>query len=63
VLAWSQGVATLANAFHDVKFIREEVRGMDEWLSSCVENAPPRPRRKSARDTLQRRAGQPSFKE
>jgi AcrR family transcriptional regulator len=37
VLAWSQGVATLANTFHDEKFIREEVRGMDEWLASCVE--------------------------
>jgi TetR/AcrR family transcriptional repressor of nem operon len=55
VLAWSQGVATLANAFHDEKFIREEVRGMDEWLSSCVESAAPRARRKSSR--------QPRFKE
>jgi TetR/AcrR family transcriptional repressor of nem operon len=37
VLAWSQGVATLASAFHDEKFIRQEVRQMCEWLSSYTQ--------------------------
>ncbi len=39
LLARSQGVATLANAFHDEKFIRHEVRQMLDWLQSCMENA------------------------
>ena len=34
LLARSQGVATLANAFHDEKFIRQEVSQMDTWLAS-----------------------------
>jgi TetR/AcrR family transcriptional regulator, transcriptional repressor for nem operon len=34
LLARSQGVATLANAFHDEKFIRNEVRQMCDWLKS-----------------------------
>ena len=34
LLARSQGVATLANAFHDEKFIRQEVSQMDAWLAS-----------------------------
>ncbi len=33
LLARSQGVATLANAFHDEAFIRAEVGRMDAWLS------------------------------
>ncbi|MCM5678947.1 TetR/AcrR family transcriptional regulator [Schlegelella sp. S2-27] len=40
LLAMSQGVATLAHAFHDEKFIREEVRRMHEWLTSCLGDAP-----------------------
>lgn len=36
LLGRSQGVATLANAFRDEKFIREEVRQMNEWLDACV---------------------------
>lgn len=36
VLARSQGVATLANAFHDEAFLRREVRQMDAWLDACV---------------------------
>jgi AcrR family transcriptional regulator len=63
VLAWSQGVATLANAFQDEKLIREEVRGMDQWLASCAENAPPRARRKRTGGTRSRQPGQPRFKE
>lgn len=39
LLARSQGVATLANAFHDEKFIRQEVRQMHDWLASCKGNA------------------------
>lgn len=36
LLARSQGVATLANAFHDEAFIRSEVKQMYEWLQSCA---------------------------
>jgi AcrR family transcriptional regulator len=39
LLARSQGVATLANAFHDEKFIKQEVKQMCEWLRSCTESA------------------------
>jgi TetR/AcrR family transcriptional repressor of nem operon len=39
VLGRSQGVATLANAFHDEKYIRQEVRQMETWLKTCVINA------------------------
>jgi TetR/AcrR family transcriptional repressor of nem operon len=39
LLARSQGVAVLANAFHDEKFVKEEVRQMCDWLKSCAENA------------------------
>lgn len=38
LLAWSQGIATLANAFHDEKFIRVEVRQLEGWLQSLVAN-------------------------
>jgi hypothetical protein len=36
LLARSQGVATLANAFHDERFIKNEVKQMYDWLSSCT---------------------------
>jgi len=39
LLARSQGVATLANAFHDETFIRAEVRQMGAWLDTCAEGA------------------------
>lgn len=39
LLARSQGVAMLANAFHDEKFIKQEVKQMCDWLRSCEENA------------------------
>jgi AcrR family transcriptional regulator len=39
LLARSQGVATLANAFHDEAFIRQEVEQMCDWLRSCTETA------------------------
>jgi AcrR family transcriptional regulator len=38
LLARSQGVATLANAFHDEKFIRQEVADMCAWLRRCEED-------------------------
>jgi TetR/AcrR family transcriptional repressor of nem operon len=38
LLARSQGVATLANAFNDEKFIKQEVKQLDDWLDSYVEN-------------------------
>lgn len=34
LLARSQGVATLANAFHDENFIRQEVGQMCDWLAA-----------------------------
>jgi AcrR family transcriptional regulator len=40
LLARSQGVATLASAFHDEKFIRREVQQMCDWLRSCTEERP-----------------------
>jgi len=39
LLARSQGVATLANAFHEEKFIKHEVQQMSDWLSSCINSA------------------------
>jgi len=39
LLARSQGVATLANAFHDEKFIKQEVQQMYDWLTSCTLSA------------------------
>jgi hypothetical protein len=39
ILARSQGVATLANAFHDETFIKQEVRQMCDWLDSYTESA------------------------
>lgn len=36
VLAMSQGVAMLANAFHDDKFIQREVQQMYDWLASVT---------------------------
>jgi len=37
LLARSQGVAMLANAFHDEKFIKQEVKQMCDWLRTCEE--------------------------
>ncbi|MGQ9426420.1 TetR/AcrR family transcriptional regulator [Gilvimarinus sp. F26214L] len=39
VLAWSQGVATLATAFHDRTFINQEVKGLCNWLETCKQQA------------------------
>ncbi|MBZ0217259.1 MAG: TetR/AcrR family transcriptional regulator [Fimbriimonadaceae bacterium] len=48
LLARSQGVATLANAFHDEKFIRREAELMCDWLEtrlreSAKAHQPPEP--------------------
>ncbi|WP_218028564.1 TetR/AcrR family transcriptional regulator [Nocardia yamanashiensis] len=37
VLAASQGVATLANAFHDEAFIHREVQRLQNWLDTTLE--------------------------
>jgi TetR/AcrR family transcriptional repressor of nem operon len=39
LLARSQGVATLANAFRDEQFVRREVDEMCDWLKVYVEDA------------------------
>ncbi len=39
LLARSQGVATLASAFRDEKFIKREVDEMCDWLSACAARA------------------------
>jgi TetR/AcrR family transcriptional regulator, transcriptional repressor for nem operon len=39
LLARSQGIATLATAFHDEKFIKYEVQQMLDWLKTCTESA------------------------
>lgn len=41
VLAWSQGVATLASAFRDEHFIRREVRQLEDWLDTLIASAMP----------------------
>lgn len=48
LLAWSQGIATLAHAFHDEDFIREEVRQLHDWLKSLALNAPSKPNARPA---------------
>jgi AcrR family transcriptional regulator len=46
LLARSQGVAALANAFHDEKFISDEVRRLHDWVDTQQAQAePPRTRR------------------
>jgi TetR/AcrR family transcriptional regulator, transcriptional repressor for nem operon len=35
LIARSQGVATLANAFHEDQFVKHEVKQMCDWLRSC----------------------------
>jgi TetR/AcrR family transcriptional regulator, transcriptional repressor for nem operon len=41
LLARSQGVATLANAFHDKAFVEREVMRMDAWLGSIAATVQP----------------------
>ena len=56
LLARSQGVATLANAFHDEKFIRREVEQMCDWLRSCAESAVASCRTRARRGLRRRKA-------
>jgi TetR/AcrR family transcriptional regulator, transcriptional repressor for nem operon len=56
LLSRSQGIASLANAFHDEAFIRREVQLIDTWLDSLQPDSPrstPKPasraRKKSGR--------------
>lgn len=50
LLARSQGVATLASAFRDEAFIRQEVQDMNDWLDACAADvALKRPATKAAR--------------
>jgi AcrR family transcriptional regulator len=37
LLAFSQGIATLASAFNDEKFIKQEVNRLNEWLASYAD--------------------------
>lgn len=39
LLARSQGVATLASAFNDEKFIKQEVNKLNEWLGQYIDTA------------------------
>lgn len=55
VLAWSQGVATLASAFHDETFIRAEVRQLEGWLQSLSAGGQRNPATLSARQTKKAR--------
>ncbi|MEU1631158.1 TetR/AcrR family transcriptional regulator [Streptomyces sp. NPDC020096] len=40
VLAFSQGVATLSNAFHDGEFVQREVDRLHGWLDECLADHP-----------------------
>jgi hypothetical protein len=57
LLARSQGVATLASAFHDDNFVRQEVEQMCDWLRSCVQGASRNARRKHRTGRRVRRQG------
>lgn len=47
LLARSQGVATLSNAFQDKEFVRQEVEQMHDWLKSCVPDSTARKRKRA----------------
>ncbi|CAN7660754.1 TetR/AcrR family transcriptional regulator [Pararhizobium sp. LjRoot255] len=42
LLAWSQGVAVMATAFKDEAFIRNEVAGIEHWLTSLPDLSQPK---------------------
>jgi hypothetical protein len=52
LLARSQGVATLANAFGDERFIRDEVAQMCAWLDQCAEGAATKGSRRAPRKRI-----------
>tara|TARA_E500000305_G_scaffold104059_1_gene100042 strand:- start:1462 stop:2076 length:615 start_codon:yes stop_codon:yes gene_type:complete len=39
VLAWSQGVATMANAYRDAEFVQHEVEQISAWLAACARDS------------------------
>jgi TetR/AcrR family transcriptional regulator, transcriptional repressor for nem operon len=39
VLSWSQGVATLGNAFDDYKYVKQEVDNMCDWLDALSQES------------------------
>lgn len=41
LLALSQGIATLASAFHDEEFIKKEVKRLNEWLNLYTQKDKP----------------------
>lgn len=47
VLAWSQGVATMGNAFRDRKFVKREVDKMCGWIDSLAKESKNKPKPKS----------------
>lgn len=51
LLARSQGVATLANAYRDEAFIRREVKEMNDWLNETLTAAAPRRKTKPRKGT------------
>jgi AcrR family transcriptional regulator len=55
LLARSQGVATLANAFHDRKFVDQEVEQLCDWLRGCTELGVRRTNRGGASSRARRR--------
>jgi TetR/AcrR family transcriptional regulator, transcriptional repressor for nem operon len=57
VLGRSQGVATMANAFHDEKFIKQEVEQMCDWLRSCTQSAAHNTRDEHGQVSTSRRGG------
>jgi len=56
VLVWSQGVAVLANTFHDEKFIHREVAQMCEWLNRCAENVASKEHQVLSKSSINRKA-------
>ncbi|MEJ2375804.1 MAG: TetR/AcrR family transcriptional regulator [Pseudolabrys sp.] len=59
LLARSQGVATLAAAFHDEKFIRQEVKQMDAWLDSVADGTASSANDGRATNAPTKRSGKP----
>jgi AcrR family transcriptional regulator len=57
LLARSQGVATLANAFRDEAFIRHEAAAMEQWLDDRIGGPGPQTAVKKPRKIVRKRAG------
>jgi AcrR family transcriptional regulator len=56
LLARSQGIATLASAFRDEAFIRQEVAAMHDWLDASVAGADGKTKDATAQRTPKRRS-------